>query len=91
MWKKILLVVIVLIFLTASLGVIGWIGFHEKLRLTVRALQKESEAQLEQHSQPALPFDDNHSIIENKAEALFVLDGLQKQSQELQSDNLPEH
>ena len=91
MWKKILLGIIVLIFLVTSLGMIGWIGFHEKLRLTVKALQRESDAQSNDHSQASLSFDTDHSVIENKAEALFVLDELQKQSQELRSDNLPEY
>lgn len=92
MWKKVGLSALIVLLLIASAGMIGWIGFQEKIRLAVKALQaeqllpKESEQDRTTTTNPQFV---DHSIVETKAEADEVVKHLEGVLRTLEEDNVP--
>lgn len=93
MGKKIILGIFSALLLSSTVGLIGWIGFQERLRL---ALQKFQEDTLEVTSkeddvqQEILTSQEaDHSVVETGVEAKQVVAHLEGLLRSLEDDNIP--
>ncbi len=91
MWKKLSLGIMIALFFLGTLAMIGWIGFQERIRLAVQALEQDGEetkAQTDEMKE-ADPKSEDHTQIETKEEAEKVIKRLEGFTRTLEEDNLP--
>ncbi len=90
MWKKVALGIIITVFFLGSIGMIGWIGFQERIRLTMQSLEqnKQEEGQSADNSHVDSQAED-HTRIETRGEAEEVMRRLEGFARTLEEDNLP--
>lgn len=86
MWKKIALTLSISLLVLASLSVIGWITFQEKIRLAVQDYQSKQQLS---HSQPSGTQSSEQPVLETTTEANEALKRLEGWLRTLEENNVP--
>lgn len=86
MWKKIALTLSIAGMIVASIAVIGWITFQEKIRLAVQEYKADQQSIQTLDKDPSAS---DHAVIETKEEAMTVVKQLEGLLRTLEENNIP--
>jgi len=93
MWKKISLGILTAFFMVMTIGLIGWIGFQEHVRLALKSLQQEFSSHvpsIDPAQQELLAAQEaDHAVIETATEARQVVSHIEGLLRSLEEDNIP--